>query len=798
MRLKSVNVSIPYLITGAASLAAGLFLAAHHPLSPILSLIGCLGAAILCARVAHAWLVLLPALLPVVDLAPWSGWLSFEEFDILVLGAAAGAHLQQARAVPGTASRPSVLLLLLGGGLLLSVGISLVRGVVDAGGIQFGWFQGYEGPMNSLRLAKPFLLAALFAPLMKPAVLRPGSPGSAYLAWGMALGLGLASLAAIWERVAFPGLLNFSADYRTTALFWEMHVGGAALDGFLALTMPFALWLVVRAHGVRQLASVAVLIALGSYASLTTFSRGVYGALAVAVVVLAVLAWRQAGEAPRAGPGAPPGSPWRIAGTLLGTAVAAGAAFWVFRHGGYRGLAAVFGVLAMVMATGGLARSASPGQRWAALVAGMLAGGAAVGMALVVGKGAYLAYGVLFVLTLAAVAWARKSGGGPLLPLAGGVALAITAAQVAGHWGGSAALMDAIAVLSVIGGLALWNALAARPVWPVALRGQAVLLVGVAALAALVAVLGGGAYMGGRFANTEGDLRGRLKHWSEGLALLQTPADWLVGKGLGRFPETFFFGAPGNEFPGSYQLRQEAGNTFLALSGPRYQIGYGEVLRVSQRMSLVPGPYRLEFDVRSEREARMNVGLCEKHLLYHEACARLTVRIPPRGESAWEHMVVPLDASHMDGGSWYAPQLIAFSLALETLGARVDVDNVSLVDVRGQQALANGDFTDEMQRWFITSDRHHLPWHMKSMFLHVLFEQGLAGLALFAMLVIAALARLAIGRNRRLSLAPPLAAAMAGFLVVGLFDSLLDIPRVAFLFFLLLVLAIQSSRRPEA
>jgi hypothetical protein len=26
----------------------------------------------------------------------------------------------------------------------------------------------------------------------------------------------------------FPGFTNFAADYRSSALFWEMHVGGAA------------------------------------------------------------------------------------------------------------------------------------------------------------------------------------------------------------------------------------------------------------------------------------------------------------------------------------------------------------------------------------------------------------------------------------------------------------------------------------------------------------------------------------------------------------------------------------------
>jgi len=44
---------------------------------------------------------------------------------------------------------------------------------------------------------------------------------------GLMLGLAAAAISTIWERTAFTGLLNFSSDYRTTGMFWEMHVGGA-------------------------------------------------------------------------------------------------------------------------------------------------------------------------------------------------------------------------------------------------------------------------------------------------------------------------------------------------------------------------------------------------------------------------------------------------------------------------------------------------------------------------------------------------------------------------------------------
>ena len=49
---------------------------------------------------------------------------------------------------------------------------------------------------------------------------------------GLGAGPGGRSAGALWERAVYTALLDFSSDYRTTGSFWEMHVGGAALDGF--------------------------------------------------------------------------------------------------------------------------------------------------------------------------------------------------------------------------------------------------------------------------------------------------------------------------------------------------------------------------------------------------------------------------------------------------------------------------------------------------------------------------------------------------------------------------------------
>lgn len=128
----------------------------------------------------------------------------FEEFDILLLG---------------------------GFGLL-----SLWRGFSDA------------GAPNSVRVFKSLGFSLLFVPLLRHEVADSGAFASQRLASGMVAGLTVVTLTVLWERAAFPGLLNFSSHYRTVALFWEMHVGGAAIDDYLALSTPFVAWALFSAR----------------------------------------------------------------------------------------------------------------------------------------------------------------------------------------------------------------------------------------------------------------------------------------------------------------------------------------------------------------------------------------------------------------------------------------------------------------------------------------------------------------------------------------------------------------------
>lgn len=223
------------------------------------------------------WVWLLLPLLPAIGLAPWTGWIVVEETDLAVLSIATGAYLRLALRPPpsGRVALPSAglmawALLVL---LAVSTGVSMLCGIADAGGLQWGWWQGYREPLNSVRLAKPIAEVLLLLPLWRHACKADPARAHADLRLAMTATLAVVALGVVWERLAFTGLLDFSSDYRSTGLFWEMHVGGAALDTMLALTLPFAVSTLVQARGALRWSIAAAVLSLGLYAALVTFSR---------------------------------------------------------------------------------------------------------------------------------------------------------------------------------------------------------------------------------------------------------------------------------------------------------------------------------------------------------------------------------------------------------------------------------------------------------------------------------------------------------------------------------------------
>lgn len=293
-----------------------------------------------------------------------------------------------------------------------------------------------------------------------------------------------------------------------------------------------------------------------------------------------------------------------------------------------------------------------------------------------------------------------------------------------------------------------------------------------------------------RFPTSARDLAGHLADWSAGLALLDDPLNWVFGKGTGRYPASFFLSRKAKDQVGDYRLREDGSERYLVLTGGTHPADWGELFRISQRVASFAGPVSVRADVRSAMTSGLHFEICRKHLLYDDgACVSGDQPVSAQA-GKWQPVVLQLPGAGLSRGDFFAPHFITFSVGVNTSGGRVELDNISARDSGGRELLANGDFAGGMARWFFSSDRYHLPWHTNNIFVHVLFEQGSVGLVLFSALVLAALWRVSVGTARDHSMSAALFAAILGFLVVGLFDSLLDAPRVALLFYLTLLVAL--------
>jgi hypothetical protein len=624
----------------------------------------------------RAWLFALPVLVPAMDLAPVTGWFFLEELDLFLMMTAGLCYWRPGTNLHGQVPVVNASLAVLPRQaqfavalLTLACAISCVRGLLPLAPIDANAFASYLSSYNSLRIAKSWCWAVVLLPLLRRDV-GPSTAGiGSHLVPGMLCGLAIVATADVLERYFFPGLLNMSSDYRTSAPFSSMHIGGAALDAYLALTLPLLVYWLSRRLGRFEALATLSLLALGLYAALTTFSRGLYLGLAVS---MAIALAANAAKLPR-----------HVVAFFLVSALALGLAFNI---GGYRGLLATAAVLLAVV--GSKLATSQPGR--------------------------------------------LQRGQG-------------------------------IATLSILLAMAL--------VIPVAF----------------------GSYTGERLGRTASDFTNRVQHWRAALAMMESERmDNWFGVGQGRFPKEYFWHNAALERPASFAYVNEAGNMALRLTPPRYERGYGEVLRILQRIPLSPaGSYVFSVDVRHASAASfLSVHICERQMLYPKNCIKLPIRLKPSDDGTWHRYLVPFQSGRLDGASKLAVVPVQLEIALLGGNAKVDIDRVSIQHSSNQAELVrNGGFTEGSAAWFFSSDHHHLPWHVKNLLLSQYFDQGALGTGALILLIALVGGRLAVRARHGDKLALAHASALAGFLVVGQFDSLLDVPRIALLFYFYLLVA---------
>lgn len=738
--------------------------------------------------------VLLPAGLASFDLAPITGWYFLEEIDLLLMLAAAVAYARLAYSPDHAA--PLTKTARLGATLLAaSMLYGLCRSTAAWHDADFMGMNDYLSPYIGWRSLKAWLWLLVYLPLLRKLTTRQPSLLDRSLLPGLLAGLLLVAIRASYERWQFPGLFNLSSDYRITAPFSAMHTGGAALDGYLAMSLPLlAIWLSQPARSV-YLCSALLLLPLALYTALATFSRGLYLGLLLACLQ-SMANWRAPiGLATRPSVTVSPildGTHYGKAGIAL--LLVLSQLELSFVTSGYRGMLAAGCALLLAALP---ANAQAPFKFYVRLGTGLLLLAALVMLAPRDATGGYefkLPY-LAFLLTVAAYLLAicrRQDIATVWLGMVLGTSLWISI-----HHAGIAALPYAAGqIVSCL----LLRRLLRRPqthAIGATLKPPAWLIAAMLASATIVPFLNG-YFVGERFAAAGNDLNGRWQHWRDVLQIMHAQPDtFWAGAGLGQFPIMYYWLNAKGERPAHASFVRNAQAAYLELDAGSYPQGYGELLRVLQMLPFEPAtPYQFSLAVAGGSNGGfLQMRVCARQLLYAAGCAVFPQQsIPPR--MPWKILHFPLMSATLDS----AKLPVQLELAAEGDKAKLYISRISLVDMTtGRELIRNGSFEQRHTGWFFSSDHHHLPWHIKNLFLNFYFELGAAGLTGYLLLlgsaVLSLLARARVPPLRHSSLI--WLASLAAFETVGLFDSLVDVPRILFLHLLVLYVAIISRPSEE-
>jgi hypothetical protein len=311
------------------------------------------------------------------------------------------------------------------------------------------------------------------------------------------------------------------------------------------------------------------------------------------------------------------------------------------------------------------------------------------------------------------------------------------------------------------------------------------LAAGIAPAALIVAALAVAAVFTGmheRFAATASDFLTRQQNWSAGLAVRDRdlPAT-MFGMGLGTYQRTMLMRSPVNR-PSDLGLGRDDLGRYASM---RVETPFF----LGQKIAVPPtGALHLSLRVRSgddreaEGQAALGAVICDKVLLYSDNCRGSELKLTE--PNTWTSVQVTVPAKGLGSRTLFGLLRRPVELSLYgPIGHRLELRDIELTDDSGVSLLANGAFAHDLDRWIFTDDSH-VSWRMLNQYLMLFFETGIMGLAAFLALAGVAIA----GGVRALkggSLAgAAVAGAVAGFLVSGVSDNILEAPRVATLFFL--------------
>ena len=704
----------------------------------------------------RAWLFVIPVLIPVSDLTLYSGRLFLSELDIIFLVTLAILILpkrssQNTKTFAFKVRLPDIAIGLMAISYIIGTAINLSYPT----GADANNFSSYQSPMNTFRVAKGFFWALVFWPFLRNQYATNPKKTKSYLITGILGGLFLAGIAILWERGVIDDvfhwkgiyqiitdLLDFSSTYRVTGLFSSMHVGGTAIDGYLIMVIPFCLYGFLSTKKISfQLGSLACLM-LGSYAIMVTFSRGLYGGFFTTILFLIfVLSYRyQASD---------PGRLKKLSGLILSFLFLTLYIGFLFGHGGYGAtVGGVFLVSATIFAMP-LMQKLTKGPSWIIFAGIILLGSIIIFDSLYESK--WSDNGLVFSATSAIATSLILTG----------VTFFVNKSFLLEKFSFKAEYKKAI-LFSLVAGI-FW----------------------VGILPPLLNVR-----VNERFSTSESDLDHRIQNWRNTMNFRENGImHKFFGTGIGSFPRYYFFNNYNKKPMVNYRYGTEDETNFLSLGNGDFNITQKiPAYRPNQK-------YLLRFSTRTKHiKYSVSLKMCPKHIIYSDRYTPncITKTIHATGDNEWQKHEIPFNSGTIgDSGIFNWP--VTLLINNNTKNTITDITDIQLLDKRGINLITNGDFNNKNDRWIMIRDFSHDAWHAKNIFVHIIFEQGYFGLLTFLFLIFVALYSQLKAMKRNDPLAPILIAAITGTLIVGMFGTIIDNPRVTTLYFLLIFFSLLNA-----
>lgn len=306
-------------------------------------------------------------------------------------------------------------------------------------------------------------------------------------------------------------------------------------------------------------------------------------------------------------------------------------------------------------------------------------------------------------------------------------------------------------------------------------------------LGVITVSIGTGAFWQSRLSKSGQDFETRQQHWRNALemrdgGILQT----IFGMGIGSYPEIHFWRSH-QVRAGSLAIQQEGDKTFLRL-------GKGHTSYLDQVVDVKPGAeYMVQVLLRGPvKNSELMVAICEKWLLTAQSCVETKAVLT--GSNQWAAYNLTLNSDDI-GLAFGRP--IKISLFSGGNASKIDIGFIALRDEQGRNLIKNGSFRDGFDNWFFSTDVD-LPWHIWSLPVHLIFEQGWFGLLAFALFLGGALVRTGAGALSGQTTAAVLFASIVGVTVIATMDTGIDTPRMLMLVVLLLLLSWTEERPKQA